>query len=51
MLVNFGYKFIETYVDMLSQAKPEDVVKAASKYFTSRKYLAMATIPESTEDK
>jgi len=50
MLVNFGYNYIETYVDKLSEIKPRDVQQAALKYFSNREYLAMATVPLSKEE-
>jgi len=51
MLVNFGYDYIETYVDRLSRQKPSDLQKAAEKYFGANKYLAMAVVPLSGEGK
>ena len=49
MLVNFGYDYIERYVDKLSEIKPRDIQQAALKYFSDRKYLAMVTVPLSKE--
>lgn len=51
MMVNFGYDYIETYVDRLTRVKPSDLQKAAEKYLGSNKFLAMAVVPLSGEGK
>ncbi|OQX91827.1 MAG: hypothetical protein B6D58_06150 [candidate division Zixibacteria bacterium 4484_95] len=49
-LVNCGYNFILRYVQNLSRVKPQDIQKAAGKYFSQRKYLAMAMVPPIQEE-
>jgi zinc protease len=48
-LVNCGYDFIEKYVQNLKQVKPAAINKAATKYLSSGKYLAMAMVPPAKE--
>jgi predicted Zn-dependent peptidase len=50
MLVNFGYEFIRSYIDRLSQVKPSDISQACDKWFNEKKYLAMAVVPPKAEE-
>jgi len=50
MLVNFGFGYIESYVDKLSRVEPKDIQRTAGKYFADKKYLAMAVMPSSPEE-
>jgi len=50
MLVNFGYEYINNYVNHLSRIKPSDISRAARKYLGQRKFLAMAAVPSTTEE-
>jgi len=50
MLVNFGYEYINNYVNNLSRIKPSDISIAAQKYLGSKKFLAMAAVPVHAEE-
>ena len=50
MLVNFGFGYIQSYVDNLSRVEPKNIRETARKYFAGKKYLAMAVIPSSPEE-
>ena len=50
MLVNFGYDYIRSYVDKLSQVQPSDISQACEKCFGQKEYLAMAVVPSKAEE-
>jgi len=50
MLVNFGYEYINNYVNNLSRVKPSDISEAVERYLGQRKFLAMAVVPSTSEE-